>query len=604
MEDGSRKIGRASVISVGLLGALLAAGAAGACSAGSDGAQVPREDSASTAEAVTTTTSTPSTATTTSTPIGLAFEIENGVPVPLSVRAGQTFYVNQIDIRSFVNTSVDEGLKSVETTGDFAGLPWDGIHEVDQAPILLANGDGTFQYRRFYRYADWMNTENLFVVEQIDARGRVTAAPVEVSSGLEFLPLGSDDFWDRRFRAIQWTNDCVTQSDCTGATSFQEEALVELRYAQHPEKTFVMQPQTTALRVIWSAKPFQPYTIPVTQVAKPPYDYGFSIDINPLTPPNHDGTYSPGTDVTFQATLRDGSGNRLHPPGSMPTYNQVNFGSDPAGITYYRAFFDASMTYYRRKHRERNMMVSFLGPAQDVQPIRHLAPFQEFLDPPDVQNIADFADDGIYAQFKLFPTSHDLFGGALDPTHAAWDNPVSDTWTNHIPSDAQPGTYYVTMKGRRVYLGQDIPFTKGITVQVGTKTVTTPTLAITGCSNCHTGQSAFGNILHANTDFATCSACHAPLGFEYEGPIYVRVHFIHSRTTRFEAPLTECATCHKTKESIQRTSQSACISCHKTYDAWHEKTFGPITYMYTGGSTTQFQQCTTSCHTDHPASGL
>ncbi len=540
----------------------------------------------------------------TTTPIGLAVEVENGVGAPISVRAGQTFYLNQIDLRVFQNTTVDEGLNALKTSGDWASLDWHGMTESDEAPILLANADGTIQRRKFYRFAEWMNVESIFTLEQIDAAGHLTALPTLVCGGTVLVRNDSDDYWDRRYRGLQWTNDCVSENDCTGATSFQEEALVELRYAQHPEKTFVIQHSTTALRLRWSLKPFEPYTIPLTQVASPPYDYGFAIDIQALTPPNHDGTYSPGTDITFQASLLDGSGNRLHAPGVLPSYNDVIFGSNPAGIQYYRAFFDPTMTYYRRKHRERNMMVEFLGPAQDVQPIRHLAPLAEFLVLPDVQNIADMADDGVYAQFKLFPTAANLFGAAFDPAHAGWAEPVSDTWTNHVPSDAVPGTYYVTMKGRRVYLGQDIPFTKTINVQVGTPTVTTPTLSITGCDKCHSGQSSFGNILHANTNFGTCSACHAPLGFEYEGPIYVRVHFIHSRTTRYDASLEKCSGCHANQESIQRTSQSACISCHRTYDDWHVKTFGAISYMYTGGAPTQFQQCTTTCHTNHPASGL
>jgi hypothetical protein len=578
-----------------LAGSLTVAGAAAACGGtGTTGhGDPPPEPRAATA-----------LASTTATPIGLAIEVENGVAKPISVRAGQTFYLNQIDIRSFLNTTVDEGVAGLARQGDFASLVWAGIREVDEAPIILGNADGTFTRRRYFRFASWMDVQNTFSVQQVDAHGHATAPPVSVSSGLEFFPQDSDDYFDRRFRAIQWLNNCQTQSDCTGATSFQEEALVELRYAQHPEKTFVIQPATTALQVSWSLHGGAPYSVPVTQVASPAYDYGFSIDIQPLTPPNRDGTYSPGSDITFQATLRDGAGNRLHPPGAMPTYNEVIFGANPAGIQYYRAFFDPTTTYYRRKHRERNMIVEFLGPAQNAQPIRHLAPLSEFLAPPDVQDIANFTDDGVYAQFKLFPTSHDLFGGAFDPAHAAWNNPVSDTWTNHVPTDAVPGTYFVTMKGRRVYLGEDIPFTRTIDVQIGTPTPTQATLNTGGCVNCHDGQSGFDKILHANSNRATCAACHTPLGFEFEGPIYVRVHFIHSRSTRFDEPLDHCASCHLTLAGIQRTSQSACISCHRSYDAWHVKTYGAITYMYTGGAPTQFQQCTSTCHTNHPDSGL
>jgi len=572
--------------------------AVAACSSGAGDTNGPPEPTAAATQADTVATSPVTT------PVALAVEVENGVGKPVSVRAGQTFYLNQIDLRVFQNTSVDEGVDALKRSGDLASLDWRGLHQVDEAPIILTNADGTTTRRRFFRFARWMNVESRFSLEQLDAAGHVVGCGVELSGGREFDPKDSDDYWDRRYRALQWTNDCKSASDCSGATSFQEEALVELRYAQHPDKTFVIQPSTTALRLRWNLHEGAAYTIPLTQVASPQYDYGFSIDIAPLTPPNPDGTYSPGTDITFQATLRDGSGNRLHPPGAMPSYNEVIFGANPAGIQYYRAFFDPTMTYYRRKHRERNMIVSFLGPAQNAQPIRHLAPLAEFLTPPDVQNIADFADDGVYAQFKLFPTAANLFGAAFDPAHAGWALPVSDTWTNHVPSDAVPGTYFVTMKGRRVYLGQDIPYTKTLEVQVGTTTHTSATLNTGGCQNCHDGRSSLGTILHANSNRATCAACHTPLGFEYEGPIYVRVHFIHSRTTRYDEPLDRCATCHLTLEGIQRTSQSACISCHKSYDAWHLKTYGPITYMYTGGAPTQFQQCTSTCHVNHPDSGL
>ena len=48
--------------------------------------------------------------TTIHTPVGLALDIEDGVPIPLRVRANQTFYVNQIDMRAHVEATVDEGV--------------------------------------------------------------------------------------------------------------------------------------------------------------------------------------------------------------------------------------------------------------------------------------------------------------------------------------------------------------------------------------------------------------------------------------------------------------------------------------------------------------
>jgi hypothetical protein len=304
-------------------------------------------------------------------------------------------------------------------------------------------------------------------------------------------------------------------------------------------------------------------------------------------------------------TLRDGDGNRLHPEGEMPSYNDVIFGPNPAGIQYYRAFFDPTATYWRRKHRERNMMVELIGPMQDAQPIRTIAPLAEFLAPDDVQTTGTIATDGVYAQFRLFPTSHDLFGGAFDPAHAAWANPVPDTWTDHIPADAPAGTYDVTAKGRRTFMGEDIPYTRTIEIQVGTTQHTEAKLDTGHCSTCHDGQSSLSGVLHANADRTTCAGCHVPLGFELEGPIYVRTHFVHSRSHRFGAPIDRCASCHLDNASIQRTSKSACLSCHRSYPDSHVAKYGPVTNIYVGSDGADaFQQCTTTCHVTHPNSQL
>src|SRR5690606_34159999 len=102
-----------------------------------------------------------------------------------------------------------------------------------------------------------------------------------------------------------------------------------------------------------------------------------------------------------------------------------------------------------------------------------------------------------------------------------------------------------------------------------------------------------------------CASCHVPLGFELEGPIVVRTHFIHSRVDdRFGAPLDKCSSCHLTRNSIQRTSKAACLSCHKSYPQSHVEAFGPIESMYIGGGRESFDSCTSSCHTNHPRSGL
>jgi hypothetical protein len=537
--------------------------------------------------------------------VALALEVADGAGVPLKVKKGQRFYLNQLDVRAAIASTVDEGVAGLADSGEFASVPWQGVTKADEAFVGLPNALGQFERRRFYRDARWMEIPSTFTITQLDAHGQPTSTPITANAGSDDRRRDSDAFFARRFRAIQYTKDCVSKSSCAGATNFEEEALIELRYAMSEDRSFRIDKDTTAISVKWSLKPGAPWSIPVTQIANPPYAYGFKVDVNAETAPRADGTYAPGTDITFRVTLRDGKGTRLHPVGSMPSYNEVIFGENPAGIQYYRAFFDPTTTYYRRKHQERNFISTIIGPMQNVQPIRSIVELGVFLDPNiDVQDIGTIQRDGVFAQFRLFPTGVDLFGAAFDPTHAGWAKPVPDTWVYNIPADAVPGTYTITTKVRRTYLGEDIPFTSNVEIQVGTNTHTEATLTTGPCNTCHSGGSALKNILHANDNRAACNGCHAPLGFELEGPIYVRTHFIHSRSDRLDAPLTQCNKCHLNNTGIQRTSKSACLSCHKSYPDDHVANYGPITDMYVGGGRESFQQCSTSCHTTHPGSGL
>ena len=571
-----------------LLGAVLVAAAVAACS-GDDGPIPAAAD-----DGIVTRRSAAALSTDA---VGLAVEIDNGTPVPLRVIRGQRFYLNQIDMRAAITAAKDEGVSGLSREGDFSELEWGGTRFVDQQFLLTPNADGTLTRQRFFRDSAWMKKRSDFTLQQRSASGAPIGPPLTYAAGLDTHREASDDFFDRRLRAIQWTLDCPAPQNCDGARSFREEALVELRIAMHAERTFVLSNETASLELSWSSRGAHSYRIPVSYVDAPTWGYGFSIDLTATTPPRADGTYAPGSDIGYRMTLRDGAGKRLHPEGSLPTYNEVIFGANEPGIQYYRAFFDPTTTYYRRKHRERMLMSQIIGPAQDVQAIRSIADIGLFLSPDDVQTTGTVTRDGVTAQFRTIPTAHDLFGGN-------WDVPVPDSWSYHLPEDAKPGTYLVTVKGRRTYLGEDVPYSRTVEIQVGTKTHTQASLGTGPCNSCHSGASALGKVLHANDNRAACASCHVPLGFELEGPIFVRTHFIHSRSKRVDAPLTNCSTCHLTEASIQRTSKAACLSCHKSYPQSHVRDFGPVTSMYVGGGRESFDSCTSSCHTNHPDSGL
>jgi predicted CXXCH cytochrome family protein len=240
-----------------------------------------------------------------------------------------------------------------------------------------------------------------------------------------------------------------------------------------------------------------------------------------------------------------------------------------------------------------------------VQAIRSIIPLDQILGE-DVQNVGTLARDGIFAQWKVFPATDDVFAGAFDPTHAGWAVPGSDTWKFHLPADATPGTYRITMKGRRTYDGEDVAHTEFLEFQVGTNTPTAATIQTGNCGNCHVGGGALSKVLHENSNRSTCYACHAPLAVEYDSLISSRVHFLHTRSQRVDVNLKNCSTCHLTLQSIARTSKSACMACHTaaTWPADHLANYGPVNSIFYGSDVDGFQQCTSTCHTNHPGSGL
>lgn len=537
-----------------------------------------------------------------STAIGLALEFENGAGAPIRVRKGQKFFIEQIDVRGVIDATTDEGVDGLDQRGSLTGLDWRGTELDDEDFVGLGNPDGTFTRRRYFTNARWMRRPGLMLVRQLDDRGHPTTAPwiLNLGSGERRSPL--DTFFVRRARAIQWTYDCVSKTDCTGASLFQEEGLVELRHSAWNRDAHKIAKRTTQLELLWSELPGERWRVPVEQVQSPALDYNFDIELDIPTP--QAGFFAPGDSVPVTVSLLDGSGNRLHPEGSLPSYAEVAFGADNTGITYYNAFFDPTTTFYRRKHRERMMAIQLIGPAQDIQPIRTVAPIEQFLVPSETLLLGTQDRDGMYAEAQLFPPAHVLFGGAFFPDGGAWNAPVSDQIEFNIPADAKPGTYRFTMKARRVYLGQDIARSVTREIQVGSPTHTEASLPTGPCNTCHSGAGDLGRVLHANADRASCNGCHVPLGFELEGPVYVRTHFIHSRSDRFDRPKSDCSSCHLEKESIQRVSKSACLSCHKSYPDNHVEQFGPIESMYVGGGEESFTSCTSSCHQNHPGSHL
>ncbi len=577
-----------------------------ACGAAEDPAPEPTEgaDLAAQSEELIGTPIDTRGPTSTNTALGLALEFENGAGPVVRVRRGQRFFIEQLDLRGVIPSTIDREVDGLATEGPLRNLDWRGVELADEDFGGMQNPDGTFTRRRFYTGARWMERTSLMTVQQLDHRGRPTALPWLLNLGSSRQRGLLDTFFIRRARAIQWTHDCPSTSDCSGASLFEEEGLVEVRHSPWNLQSHKFATATTQLELRWTELPGQRWVVPVEQVVSPPYDYNLRVDLE--VPPPPAGYFSPGDQVPVTMSFRDGSGARLHPAGTLPSYADVVFGPNPAGLQYYRAFFDATTTYYRRKHRERMTAIQLIGPAQDIQAIRTVAPIEQFLVPSETLTLGLPERDGMFAEAQLVPPAHLLFGGAFFPESGAWELPLSDTVTFTLPDNAPSGSYLITLKTRRTYLGQDIPHTATVEIQVGQTERTEPVLGTSGCNDCHNQAFAgdLGRVLHGNANRGACNGCHVPLGFELEGPVYVRTHFIHSRSERFGRSTKDCSSCHTTRESTQRVSKSACMSCHQSYPESHVAAFGPITNMYVGGGPESFESCTSSCHQSHPGSNL
>src|ERR1043165_1595553 len=289
-------------------------------------------------------------------------------------------------------------------------------------------------------------------------------------------------------------------------------------------------------------------------------------------------------------------------PGVLPTLQDYQTGNDQGGIDYWNVP-EKVMTYYRRKHMEKQMVVAIVGPMQATGTNRDTLDFiAAILGSHDgAVAVAQPGAQGFYAEAAAVPAWRTLIG--VDPP----GSPVGDTVRLTLPASAAAGTYKIVMKARRSYLSQEIPAAKVIESQVGTAQHTAKTLDTGPCASCHQGSSDLARVSHAlpADQRDVCTTCHVPLPFEPEGPLYVRTHFIHARTHRLGAPLIRCANCHLDGKGIQRTSKSACLSCHKSYPPDHVARYGPVVDMYIGGTLADsFGVCSTSCHTSHPSSGL
>lgn len=403
--------------------------------------------------------------------------------------------------------------------------------------------DGTFTRQRFFRGARWMERPSIFVAIPTDDSGAPVGLPLLFNAGIDDHWSELDDGFVRRFVARQIATGCRAVGDCAGAT-FTAQGLAQARDALRADKRGLVIPAAaTRLALKWSENPAASRVVALSHAPRSatPFDYGFRVSLDPVSNPANGSYFMPGENVSFRVTFSDGSGNRLHPPGSLPTFGQFVRGEVTSGLRYHD--FSISPTlYYALKHRESNMLRALAGPTDKLRTsLSVVTPDQLLL--PQVTN-ASVTVDGFSAVAQEVPEVSILLAGLSNP--AIWDTPISDILTFTIPHDALPGTYVAAIKGRREFGGEALNRAVTAEIQVGTAASSIFIPKTGNCGSCHQGPSGFGQILHGGADRRGCFACHAPLFFEPDAALDIRVHQVHDRSDRFPGNMRNCALCHLT----------------------------------------------------------
>lgn len=552
-----------------------------------------------------TPTATATLTATSATNVGLEININNGQPQPLTVIGNRDYFIDRLFNTATITSTVDNGLDDIMKNSEFKILDWSGTKKDPDMPwrsIWPYPVDPTasnLQVQEFYRGSAWVNDEHTFTVQAIDASGKPVGTPIELNSG-RGDKTGPEDSWVvRRFATIRYLMgakptdpNCNTATETTCPTTttgpYVTEARMEMRNSADTSKTIHIPAGATAIQIKWD-KRSDPYMVPIKTVDNPQWDYGLKVDIQIQNPKD---VYQPGDTITAKYVFMDGNGKNLFPDG-LPTYKEwqdyfaaYQAGDPPltgkaaAGMSW---FHNApTIVYYWDKSREATELNGVAGPEQNFKE----SYFEWTLETPLA---SDATKSGTYDSIvELIPPTSILFGGA-----STANNPVPDTYSYQIPTEAKPGTYLVGIKVRRDYLGQGNLLGVDKEIQVGTSEKTDlPANWIGNCELCHNGAMSFSWVNHRTVDRKMCYICHMPIAPEPDNSLVMRVHTIHYRSNRVALDKGSCVPCHQSLASIQRVSRIACVACH-----------GVTLTMPTHQGVTNdlYADCKGSCHQTQPS---
>ncbi|MBP9869310.1 cytochrome c3 family protein [Patescibacteria group bacterium] len=464
-------------------------------------------------------------------------------PSALHLVDGSPRFIEEIYLKSSLPTTLEDGLEPVTNSGDFSGLNWNDVEQVEEGWRLEASGT-TWQHQRFFRNADWMNPKGKIKLTFRKANGHA-AETTKVQTGRDDDWRGSDDFFIRRFVARTVSTNCVAENDCSNADAIHlAEAFVQLRVNLHPDDTSEIPSNATALDLEWSEAPGHVWQVPIIHDAEPAdgTGYGFNIDLSLVDPPMR-GYYLPGEVVTVRMHYMDGSGIPLFPTGALPSYAEMQHWRPQAKGLRYLTFDGNSMLYWAHKATQGAMQTFLAGPIHKMNsagttPITPASLFMEEIP------AATRAVDGWTSLIQETPRTPTMFSCLLGFFPPACDFPTSTDFTYTLPEDAETGTWQTGVKARRYWAGEPSMRAASLAIQVGSPTVTTfpghPVNSVGTCWSCHTDETAIQRVGHGFPVFGVspaCMACHTNgYYFEPDAGIDVRLEYLHDQSRRLSAP--------------------------------------------------------------------
>lgn len=481
-------------------------------------------------------------------PVGLSLWFEdgevryrNGTKKTVDLYENYPRYIDELDITATIVTATDQGIEPLKHSGDMASLDWRGVQQVDEdwRPEAMTDPP-TYTRSRFYRNAKWMNRNSTFLLTPVDDRDRVVGVPILTIGGEDDKWRNSDDAFIRRFDARQVTPGCRAIGDCSNATTFIAQGLMQIRDAMHgAQRAEYIPAATKKLKLFWSEQPLRTRSVDVRRRSfnTTQYRYGFVPKLETLTTPANGQYFQPGEGVDFRVTYRDGAGNLLHPENSLHAYADFATDQIESGLGYYDGLRQLLTLYYALKHREGLMIWNLAGPTNKLKYSDKVVTDFEFLTMDQIPT-ATVAQNGFSAKFAMVPPPPFMI---FTPEVA-----VSNVIHVDIPEDALPGTYVMNIKGRREWGGQSLAKAAHIELQVGQTATTTFTPKTGNCNSCHSGPSGLDNILHGTNDRRSCFGCHAPLASEPDNALDYRIHLIHTRSRRVPGNPNQCSMCHLT----------------------------------------------------------